>query len=67
MLYETIEQVVQGRFEGGRDALYGLREGGLRLGRVSPDAPRAVIAKTRRIERDIASGRIKGIPTALQS
>jgi basic membrane protein A len=67
MLYKTIEQVVQGRFEGGRDALYGLREGGLRLGRVSPGVPRAVITQTRRIERDIASGRIKGIPTALGS
>ncbi|MBA2642175.1 MAG: BMP family ABC transporter substrate-binding protein, partial [Actinobacteria bacterium] len=63
--YLTIELLVQGRLDTGGDTTLGLREGVLRLGRVSPRVPRALIERTLEIERRIASGRIKGIPTTV--
>jgi basic membrane protein A len=61
--YRAIELLVQGRLETGGDTTFGLRDGVLRLGRVSPRVPPVLVERTRRIERAIASGRITGIPT----
>jgi basic membrane protein A and related proteins len=65
MTYRTIELLAQDRLETGRDTTLGLREGVLRLGRVSPRIPPALVRQTRRIERAIASGRIADIPTTV--
>ncbi len=61
--YRSIELLVQGRLESGGDTTVGLKEGVLRLGRISPRVPPVLIARTRGIERAIVAGRIKDIPT----
>ena len=65
MTYRAIQLLVQDRLETGNDTALGVKEGVLRLGRVSPRIPPALVEQTRRIERAIASGRIKGIPTTV--
>jgi basic membrane protein A len=65
MTYRTIELLVAGRFESGGDTLLGVREGALRLGRVSPRVPPPLVERALEIQRAVASGRISGIPTRL--
>lgn len=64
--YRTIELLVQGRLETGGETLLGLREGVLRLGRVSPRVPRRLVKRTLALQRAIASGRIWEIPVTLE-
>jgi basic membrane protein A len=63
MTYAPIALLVEGRLETGKDTTLGLREGALRLGRVSPRVPPDIVRATRRIERAIVSGRLTDIPT----
>ena len=63
--YRTIELLVQGRLETGGDTFLGLRDGVLRLGRVSPRVPRRLIERTLEVQRSIVSGRIRDIPTSV--
>jgi basic membrane protein A len=65
MTYRTMELLVQGRLETGGDTLLGLREGVLRLGRVSPRVPRRLVERTLELQRAVASGRIARIPTTV--
>jgi basic membrane protein A len=65
MVYRAIELLVAGRLQTGGDTTLGLREGVVRLGKVSPEIPRALVARTRRIERDVTLGRISDIPTSV--
>ncbi len=65
MFYRTVELLVRERLETGGDSTFGLREGVLRLGLVSPRVPRPLVERTLRIQRAIASGRIAGIPTTV--
>jgi basic membrane protein A len=65
MTYRTLELLVQRRLGSGGDTTLGLEDGVLRLGSVSPRVPRALVERARRIERAVASGRIKGIPTTV--
>ena len=65
MTYRTVELLVQGRLETGGDTRLGLREGVLRLGRVSSRVPRPLVKKTLEIRRAVSSGRITDIPTTL--
>lgn len=66
MTYRTVELLVQGRLETGGDTRLGLREGVLRLGRMSPRIPRPLLERTLEVQRAIATGRIKGIPTTFE-
>jgi basic membrane protein A len=63
MTYRTIELLVQGRLETGGDTRLGLREGVLRLGRVSPRVPRSLVERALEVQRAIVSERIPAIPT----
>ncbi len=65
MTYRTIELLAQGRLETGGNTLLGLREGVLRLGRVSPRVPRPLVERTLAMQRAVATGRIAGIPTTV--
>src|SRR5207302_9155285 len=48
-VFLAIKSVKDGKFHGG-DAVYGLREGGVGLGKVSPKVPRSEVAAVKRIE-----------------
>jgi basic membrane protein A len=62
-VYDTVQQVLDGKFKGGADAVFSLKNDGVGLGKISPKVPKAFVDKVRQIEKDIAAGKIKNIPT----
>jgi basic membrane protein A len=64
-VYLAIQSVAQGHFHGG-DAVYGLKQGGVGLGKISPRVPKSEVAAVKRVQADILSGKIKNIPRVLK-
>jgi basic membrane protein A len=56
-VYLAVQAVQQGRFHGG-NAVYGLREGGVALGKISPKVPKSEVAAVERIRRQLVAGKI---------
>ena len=65
-VYLSIKDAKNGNFQGGKDTVYGLDEKGVGLGKFSPLAPKGIEAKTKQIEAQIISGKIKNIPTTVK-
>ena len=65
-VYLSIKDAKDGHFKGGQDAIYGLQQKGVGLGKFSPNAPKGIEAKTKQIEAQISSGKITNIPTTVQ-
>ncbi|HKC21511.1 MAG TPA: BMP family ABC transporter substrate-binding protein, partial [Gaiellaceae bacterium] len=61
-VYDAIKLVVDGKFKGG-NIVFGLKDNGVDIGRISPKVPPSDIAKVNQIRADIISGKIKNIPT----
>jgi basic membrane protein A len=64
-VFLTIESVVEGSWKGGRNAVYGLAEDGVGLGKVSADVRRADLARVDGIKEQIVDGKIGEIPTTV--
>ena len=62
-VYLTIQDVIAGKFRGGRNSIFGLKDNGVGLGRISPRVPKTDVAAVDKIRGEIASGKIGGIPT----
>lgn len=58
-VFRTIASVKNDSFAGGRDAVFGLKQDGVGLGKVSPKVPRSEIVKVEKIKSEIMGGRIK--------
>jgi basic membrane protein A and related proteins len=56
-VFLAVQAVQQGRFHGG-NAVYGLREGGVALGKISPKVPKSEVAAVERIRRQLIAGKI---------
>jgi basic membrane protein A len=65
-VYLAIKDAKDGHFKGGQDAVYGLQQKGVGLGKFSPKAPKGIEAKTKQIEAEIVSGKITNIPTTVK-
>jgi basic membrane protein A len=65
-VYLSIKDAKDGHFKGGQDAVYGLEQKGVGLGKFSPKAPKGIEAKTKQIEAQIISGKITNIPTTVK-
>jgi basic membrane protein A and related proteins len=65
-VFLSIKNAKEGHFKGGEDAVYGLDQHGVGLGKFSPKAPKGIEAKTMKIEQQIISGKIKNIPTTVK-
>ncbi|MFL5969063.1 MAG: BMP family protein [Gaiellaceae bacterium] len=61
-VYLAIKSVVEGNFKGG-NMVFGLKENGVGIGKISPKVPNDEIAKVNQVRADIISGKIKNIPT----
>jgi basic membrane protein A len=61
-VFETIEAVADDSFQGGQDAVFDIKSGGVGLGKTSPNAPQEAIDKTKEIEEQISGGEITDIP-----
>jgi basic membrane protein A len=64
-VYLAIESVVNGTWRGGRNLVFGLEQGGVGLGKISPKVPRADVKAVQAVARQIVEGEIKDIPTAV--
>src|SRR5215471_6524297 len=61
-VYDAIKLVVDGKFKGG-NVVFGLKDNGVAIGKISPRVPPSEVAKVNQIRADIISGKIKNIPT----
>jgi basic membrane protein A len=57
-VFLAIKSVGDGTFKGG-DAVYGLTQGGVGLGKISPKVPKSEVAAVERIKQQIIAGKIK--------
>jgi len=64
-VFATIQQVLAGKFAGGTNAVFSLRNNGVGLGKISAKVPRSDVRKVLQIAKAIASGKIKHIPTTV--
>jgi basic membrane protein A and related proteins len=61
-VYLTIESVKDGTWKGGRNLTFGLKEGGVGLGKISPRVDGKLVDKVDAVAKQIASGELTGIP-----
>jgi basic membrane protein A and related proteins len=64
-VFLAIKAVKDGKFKGG-NVVYGLKDNGVGLGKISPKVPKADVAKVQKIRAEIISGKIKNIPTTVK-
>jgi basic membrane protein A len=62
-VFLTIQSIQEGRWKGGTNATFGLKENGVGLGKVSPEVPQSDLDAVEQIRQRIASGELTGIPT----
>jgi basic membrane protein A len=62
-VFLTIQAIRDGKWQGGTNATFGLKEDGVSLGKVSPEVPQADLDAVEEIKQQIASGEIAEIPT----
>ena len=65
-VFLSIKDAKEGHFKGGQDAVYGLEQKGVGLGKFSPKAPKGIEAKVKLIEQQIIDGKIANIPTTVK-
>ena len=61
-VFDAIKLVVDGKFKGG-NIVFGLKDNGVGIGKISPKVPQSEVAKINQVRADIISGKIKNIPT----
>ena len=61
-VFLAIKSVVDGKFKGG-NLVFGLKQNGVGIGKISPKVPKAFVTKVNQIRADIISGKITNIPT----
>jgi basic membrane protein A and related proteins len=64
-VFLTIKDVIAGKFQGGHNAIFGLKDNGVGLGKISPKVPKSDVAAVNKIRSQIASGALSGIPTTV--
>jgi basic membrane protein A len=65
-VFLTIKSVQAGRFKGGTNAVYGLKDDGVGLGKVSPKVLAEDVKRVDAIRRQIIAGKIRAIPTTVR-
>ncbi len=63
-VYDAIQQVQQGKFKGGSDLLFNLKNGGMSVGKINPAVPKAFIDEMNMYKQQIINGTLK-VPSAL--
>jgi basic membrane protein A len=65
-VFDSIKDAKDGTFKGGEDAVYGLKDQGVGIGKFSTKTPKAIPAKVAAIRAQIISGKITSIPTTVK-
>ena len=63
-VYTVAKQQKEGKFKGGTDLLFNLKNGGMSVGRINPSVPKAYIAKMNAYKKLIIAKKLK-VPTSL--
>ena len=63
---DTIQQVQNGTFKGGTNAVFGLDRQGVGVGKVSPRVPQSALKRLDAIEKQIVSHKLGSIPTTVR-
>jgi basic membrane protein A and related proteins len=66
-VFLTIQAVEDGTFEGGKNAVFGIEQDGVGLGKLSPKANPDDVAAVEDVEKKLADGEIGEIPTELKN
>ena len=64
-VFDAIKFVADGKFKGG-NIVFGLKDNGVGIGKISPKVPKSEVKKVMQIRADIIAGKIKNIPTTLK-
>ena len=64
-VFDAIKLVADGKFKGG-NVVFGLKDNGVAIGKISPKVPKSEVAKVMQIRADIIAGKIKNIPTEVK-
>ncbi len=64
-VFRTVKQAKDGTFKGYGDSTFSVRAGGVGLGKISLKVPAAIVAQEKVLEKKIATGKVKGIPTTV--
>jgi len=64
-VFDAIKHVVDGKFKGG-NVVFGLKDNGVAIGKISPKVPKSEVAKVMQVRADIIGGKIKDIPTTVK-
>ena len=62
---DAIKLVVDGKFKGG-NVVFGLKDKGVAIGKISPKVPKSEVAKVMQIRADIVAGKIRNIPSTVK-
>ncbi len=65
-VFESIKDAKGGTFKGGQDAVYGIKDDGVGIGKFSAKTPKGIAAKVAAIKAQIVSGKITNIPTIVK-
>jgi basic membrane protein A len=66
-VFLAIKSVVDGNFKGGTNLIFGLKQDGVGIGKISPKVAQADIDAVNKVRDDIIAGTIKNIPTQVQT
>jgi basic membrane protein A len=64
-VFDAIRDAKDGKFKGGQDAVYGIQDDGVGIGKFSPKAPKSIPAAVAKIKAELKAGKIKNIPTTV--
>jgi basic membrane protein A len=62
-VFQTIQAAQKGSFKGGTNRVFGVKQGGSGIGKISPKVSAAIKAKVLAVQAQIKAGKIKNIPT----
>jgi len=65
-VFDSIRDAKGGKFKGGQDTVYGIKDDGVGIGKFSSDAPKGIEATVNTIRKHILDGQIKNIPTTVK-
>ncbi len=63
-VYDAIQQAKSGKFQGGSDLVFNLKNGGMGIGRISPSVPGAWVKLVASYKARIIAGTLK-VPSGL--
>jgi basic membrane protein A and related proteins len=65
-VFQTIQQVQDGSFNGGEDTVCDIASGGVGIGKIAPSVPADVVAQVKRVQDEIAAGKVADIPDTVK-